>query len=332
MKMYAIFSWDSEHGPIKSWDRMRSVEIHNGRVKPIAHGNDGAPPPDFLVGSPNIAADVRKRLIGHQIDPDRIRNGGVIAHEAVITASREFFAMGSEEERRTRLVAWTEAQVDFVTQRYGSHRVASMVLHQDEHTPHIHAVVVPLKYATDGRHRGEPQPYWRLDGQVLTARGELRQLQTDYGRAMAPLGLSRGEPNSENKHQSYSVAVADLEAERAAIRMREAELLAQQRGVEQAMVHLRDGWIQIIEEKREIASARAAVVKLLEEVKRREIEYEGLLVRETRLRRHEELIRERERAVEAREKASQRVLDNAGSQARAAGRHMLPHQPGPAIW
>ena len=283
MKVYAIFSWDSENGPIKSWDRMRSVEIHNGRVKPIVHGNDGAPPPEFLVGSPTIAADVRKCLVGHQIDPDRIRNGGVIAHEAVITASREFFAMGSEEERRTRLVAWTEAQVDFVTRRYGPHRVASMVLHQDEHTPHIHAVVVPLKYAADGRQRGEPQPYWRLDGQVLTARGELRQLQTDYGRAMAPLGLSRGEPNSENKHQSYSVAVADLEAERTAIRMREAELLVQQQAVEQAMVHLRDGWARIVEEKREITAARAAVVSMMEELARQTDEEEARVQREREL-------------------------------------------------
>lgn len=305
MAMYAIFTWDSEHGPIKSWDRMCSVEMHNGRTKPIAHGIEGAPSPEFLVGSPAIVKEVRQRLVDHRIDPGGIRNGGVIAHEAVITASREFFVMGTPAEQRQRLDNWKREQVVFVTQRYGVHRVVSMVLHQDEHTPHIHAVVVPLKHGVDGRRRTQ-EPRWGLDNQVLTARNELRQLQTDYGKAMAHLGLSRGRENSERKHQPYSVALSDLTAEREALRLKDAEVTARERELDTCFIRLRDGWLAVQEKDREAAAARSLVAKMLEELRCREIDYEGLLVREGRLNQSLTALREREKAVAAREDALDR--------------------------
>ncbi|KTW13555.1 MobV family relaxase [Sphingomonas sanguinis] len=307
MKMYAIFTWDAEHGPIKTWDRMTSVEMHNGRTKPIAHGMDGAPPPEFLVGSPKIANEVRHRLADHGIDPSGIRENGVIAHEAIITASREFFHMGSPDEQKARLEKWKQAQVDFATQRYGVHRIASMVLHQDEHTPHIHLVAIPLKLATDGRRR-ERTPRWGLDNQVLTARDELRQLQTDYGKAMASFGLSRGREGSERKRVPFSVILSDIEAEREAIKLREAEVRAREEQLDACLITLRDGWHAVVEKDREAAAARAAVVSMMADLKRREIEYEGLLVREGRLKRSLDDLNAREAAVAKRERVLKEQL------------------------
>jgi hypothetical protein len=284
MKMYAVFSWDSEHGPIKSWDRLASVEIHNARKQPIAHGVHGAPPVEFLVGSPAIAADLRNRLKDHGIDPASIREGGVVAYEAIITASPEFFAVGSAADQQKRLADWTAAQVDFVTKRYGSHRVVSMVLHQDEQTPHIHAVVVPLKHGVDRRRR-DLAARWGLDGQILSARGEWRQLQTDYGKAMAPLGLSRGEESSTRKHLPFAVVLADIEAERAAIRIREADLADRERAINDHLIRLRDGWKLVEERHREAKAARDAAVAIMKEASDRESEYQAALKRERELER-----------------------------------------------
>ena len=284
MKMYAVFSWDSEHGPIKSWDRLASVEIHNARTRPIAHGVVGAPPVEFLVGSPAIVADLRNRLKDHGIDPASIREGGVIAYEAIITASPEFFEAGSKVEQQKRLAGWTAAQVDFVTKRYGGHRVVSMVLHQDEQTPHIHAVIVPLKHGVDRRRR-DLTARWGLDGQILSARGEWRQLQTDYGKAMAPLGLSRGEEGSTRKHQPYAMVLADIEAERAAIRIREADLADREQAINDHLIRLRDGWKLVEERHREAKAAREAAVAIMKEASDREGEYQERLKRERELER-----------------------------------------------
>jgi hypothetical protein len=300
MTMYAIFSWNSERGPIKSWDQMASVEMHNGRMKPIAHGIEGAPAPIFLVGSREITAEVRQRLVQHGIDPGAIRKGGVIAHEAIITASREFFYLGSKEDQQARLEGWTRAQVDFVMRRYGKHRVASLVLHQDEQTPHIHAVVIPFKHSVDRRRR-DLDPQWGLDGQILTAKPELSQLQTDYGMAMARFGLSRGRISSNDKHKPYAVVMAEVEAERAAIKLREADIQEREQELAACLIRLRDGWKGVDEKSREAAAAREIVTKLLEELKLRENDYQAVLTRERRLAHNERALREREKAVAARE-------------------------------
>lgn len=269
MKMYAIFSWDFKNGPIKSWSHMQRVQIHNGRLKPIAHGVDEAPGPTFLIGTPDISAEVRKRLIEHGLDPDRVRQGGVIAHEAYISASPDFFYSGTHLQQQERLAQWVKAQKEFVTGRYGLHRIASMVLHQDEQTPHIHVVVIPLKLAPDGR-RKDCSPRWGLDNQLLTARAELFKLQTDYGKAMAPFGLSRGEENSERKHQPYSVVMSDLQAQRAALELREHETHEREKEIEVSLIRLRDGWRDVEEKAREAAAARSAVIMLMKDVEERE--------------------------------------------------------------
>jgi hypothetical protein len=62
-------------------------------------------------------------------------------------------------------------------------------LHQDEVTPHVHAVVIPV--TADGR----------LSSRDVFSSKSLRQLQTDYAQAMAPYGMARGVHYSTAIHQ-----------------------------------------------------------------------------------------------------------------------------------
>ncbi len=79
----------------------RNRSIAQCQVCPIRH----------LVGGRNLVADVRHRLTSLGINPDCLSRNGVIAYEAILTASAECFDAGADEERRQRLEAWTEEQV-----------------------------------------------------------------------------------------------------------------------------------------------------------------------------------------------------------------------------
>jgi hypothetical protein len=81
------------------------------------------------------------------------------------------------------------ANRQFVHERFGLQNTVRFSLHMDEHTPHLHMVVVPM--TKDGRLSAK---------EVLGGPKEMKQLQSDYAEAMKPFGLSRGLENSPAKH------------------------------------------------------------------------------------------------------------------------------------
>jgi hypothetical protein len=120
----------------------------------------------------------------------RLRSDAVRAVELVLTGSPEAFprdADGRALDRRG--TPWVRDNLQFVRERFGQKNVVSFTLHQDEVTPHIHAVVVPI--TADGR----------LSSRDVFSPMSLRQLQTDYAKAMAPHGLERGIKYSTAIHE-----------------------------------------------------------------------------------------------------------------------------------
>lgn len=212
--MFAIVTFRNT-GPIKTWSDMRAANVHNARTKPLDHAVLGAPGPQFLVGTNDLVADVRRHLRASGISPDRLRKNGVIAYEAILSASPKFFEQGDAAARAERLQAWTHAQVAWAMKRYGPHRAASMVLHVDEKTPHVHLVVLPLEVKPDGR-RNDGAPRWSLVGRTISGPGRFNEVQDDYADAMAAFGLERGARGSRRKHEPVPVYLARMaEKERA---------------------------------------------------------------------------------------------------------------------
>jgi hypothetical protein len=120
----------------------------------------------------------------------RVRSDAVRAVELVLTGSPEAFER--DEAGRALDVRgnpWVQDNLDFVRKRFGPKNVVSFTLHQDEVTPHIHAVVIPV--TADGR----------LSSRDVFSPMSLRQLQTDYAKAMAPHGLERGIKYSTAIHE-----------------------------------------------------------------------------------------------------------------------------------
>jgi len=145
-----------------------------------------------LAGTGDWCADVERRLA----DAPIIRTNAVLAIEHVMTASPEFFAAGDER----RVEAWRDASMAWLRETYGERNVVAAVLHRDELTPHIQALVVPI------------DDHGRLNarGFIGGERGRLSALQDSYHAAVGGLGLERGVRGSDAEHQTVKEYYAKI--------------------------------------------------------------------------------------------------------------------------
>jgi hypothetical protein len=124
----------------------------------------------------------------------KVRDDQVRAMEVVLTASPEWFKRDQNGQvEDVRGGQWVESNLNFLKEKFGEKNVVSFTLHQDETTPHIHAVVIPITQNEKGR--------TCLSADRLFNPTTLSQLQTDYAAAMAEHGLERGIEGSRRQHQ-----------------------------------------------------------------------------------------------------------------------------------
>jgi hypothetical protein len=153
-----------------------------------------------LAGSKDLAADVQARLTQAGCT---VRSNAVLAVEHLITFSPEFLDIRKDVNEEGKAIlrvyppedlakyqAWRESTMEWLHERYGKENVVNVVLHLDEQTPHVHAVVVPI----DERGKLNCRAY-------LGGREKMKQMQTDFAIKMAPLGLQRGVEGSKAEHQ-----------------------------------------------------------------------------------------------------------------------------------
>jgi hypothetical protein len=148
-----------------------SLEKH-----PLNKGSDALP----------LSAAVARRIQeGHTIISaktgkiETIRKDAVLALGVILTGSHE--RMHAIAQDPVQFNAWKKANYAFMCQQFGAANIVRFVLHLDEKTPHIHAVVVPISAAG------------RLSGRSFTNGGsQLRHLQDLYAQTMEPFGLMRG--------------------------------------------------------------------------------------------------------------------------------------------
>jgi hypothetical protein len=119
----------------------------------------------------------------------RVRHDSVRGMEVILTGSPEGFVRGQDGRAADYSKSkWAQDNLNFLKEQFGAKNIVSFTLHQDEKTPHIHAVLAPI---TDKN---------TLSADQLFNPKSLRQLQTDYAQAMAPYGLERGVEHSQAKH------------------------------------------------------------------------------------------------------------------------------------
>ena len=176
---------------LKTQAHALAATAHNYRQRPVANAeHDAARPNREYVNHEQkdywSLAEARIREAGVK----RVRTDSVRAMEVILTGSPEAFVRDQEGRAADYSKSkWAQDNLHFLKERYGAKNVVSFTLHQDEKTPHIHAVVVPI---TEDN---------RLSADKLFNPQSLRQLQTDYAAVMEQHGMARGVEHSQAQHQ-----------------------------------------------------------------------------------------------------------------------------------
>jgi len=191
--MYAVL----RVAKLKTMGEIGALGKHNERTRETPNADDTRRQENVrLIGSGDWMADAQARLD----DAPKIRSNAVLAIEHVMTASRDFYQEGDDATRAGRLVEWTERSMAWLRERYGDENVVAAVLHKDEQTPHIQALVVPLHDEC-----GLNAKYW------IGGRAKLSAMQDSYADAMRDLGLERGVRGSVADHQTVKEFYAKIE-------------------------------------------------------------------------------------------------------------------------
>ncbi len=190
--MYAVL----RVAKLKTMGEIGALGKHNERTRDTPNADAARLRENVrLVGSGDWMADAQARLAAVPM----IRSDAVLGIEHVMTASREFYARGDDAARAARLDDWTERSMAWLRERYGDANIVAAVLHKDEQTPHIQALVVPISDA------GRLSAYTYTGG-----REKLGAMQDGYARAMEPLGLERGVKGSVADHQTVKEFYAKI--------------------------------------------------------------------------------------------------------------------------
>ncbi len=182
--MYAVMRFNK----LKTMGQVSSRGAHNERTRDTPNADSARRQEnERLAGTGDWHADVQGRLD----DAPKIRVNAVLALDYVFTASREFFEHGDEREHGARLDAWRDRTMDWLRDRFGADNVVAAILHRDELTPHIQAMVVPI----DDRGHLAAKTF-------IGTPSKVSEMQTSYARAVEDLGLVRGVQGSVADHQT----------------------------------------------------------------------------------------------------------------------------------
>ncbi len=191
--MYAVL----RVAKLKTMGEIGGLGKHNERTRETRNADEARVGENVrLVGTGDWCADAQARLD----DAPTIRKNAVLAMEHVLTASREFYHQGTQDEQSARLDEWTARSMAWLRETYGEKNIVAAVLHRDEQTPHLQVLVVPID------ERGRLNAHAYTDGRAMLAR-----MQDSYAAAVRDLGLERGVRGSVADHQTVKEFYAKIE-------------------------------------------------------------------------------------------------------------------------
>lgn len=208
-----------------------------------------------------ISHRIRTAGIKRKITPDQVR-----AIRIVLSGTHEDMARVQDEGR---LSEWCDDNLQWLHRTFGRENTVSAVLHMDEHTPHIHATVVPIvtgerrkarKKQTEGKrtYRKKADAV-RLCADDLLTRERLAAYHDSYAAAMSKYGLQRGIRGSEARHTTTAQYYRDLKRQTGELEANMRQLQDEQQQAERQLDEVRK---EIKSEKLEAAKteAKAALV------------------------------------------------------------------------
>ena len=205
---------------------------------------------------------IRTAGIKRKITPDQVR-----AIRIVLSGTHEDMMKVKDEGR---LNEWCVDNLQWLHRTFGRENTVSAVLHMDEHTPHIHATVVPIvtgerrkakkKQQAEGKrtYRKRTDAIRLCADDVLT-REKLSAYHDSYAEAMAKYGLQRGIRGSEARHTTTAQYYRDLKRQAGELEEDVRQLQAERQQEEQILDEVKK---EIKSERLEVAKteAKAALV------------------------------------------------------------------------
>ena len=203
-----------------------------------------------------ISHRIRTAGIKRKITPDQVR-----AIRIVLPGTHEDMIRVQDEGR---LNEWCDDNLQWLHRTFGKENTVSAVLHMDEHTPHIHATVVPIvtgerrkarkKQAEGKRIYRKKANAVRLCADDLLTRERLVAYHDSYAKAMAKYGLQRGVRGSEARHTTTAQYYRDLKRQTGELEANVQQLQTEQRQAERQLDEVRK---EIKSEKLETAKTEA---------------------------------------------------------------------------
>ena len=163
-----------------------------------------------------------------------------------------------------KLNKWCDDNLQWMHRTFGKENTVSAVLHMDEHTPHIHATVVPIvtgerrkakKKQTQGKrsYRKKANTIRLCADDVLT-REKLVAYYDSYARVMEKYGLQRGVRGSEARHTTTAQYYRDLIRHTGELEANVQQLQSEQQQAAQQLDEVRQ---EVKSEKLEAAKTEA---------------------------------------------------------------------------
>ena len=203
---YAVLRVDRRKAKAMAAIAASSTHTMRERATPNADPDGPAPIVMHLANGKTPYQAARHLLEG----AERRNRETVLCREIVLSASPSYFRPGRESMggvfEPDRVKAWATASLAWAKRQWPD-QLASFVIHADEQNIHAHLLVVPLVKSAAGA--------WKLNSKALFDRERLRELQTGYGEALAPVGIRRGEPGSQAVHSEVRQFYGAVQAAKA---------------------------------------------------------------------------------------------------------------------
>lgn len=224
---------------LRTMGKLAVASQHNTRTADSGLSHTTPPPdgPGIVLLDGQADADAAWHERAAAVGLGKPRRDAVLAVEMVMSASPSWFATATPDERAD----WTSRSMEYARATFGPANILQAVRHDDEETPHIHVLAIPLdqkERARAGRPRKgregakrAPVLSWGLNAdRILGGPEKLREHQSTYAVALADLGIRRGRPKHDTKAQHKPAAL--YRAEAAQDRADAAKVLAAARTIE----------------------------------------------------------------------------------------------------
>ena len=161
---------------------------HNERTNPPANADQARKVDVLISAGPDPAGTLSDKISGI-----KHRKDAVLAVEAILSASPEFFALDQNKIEYgkwdyAKVEAFKKAGTEFFKREFGENLV-SLSFHVDEATPHFQAIFIPILDKKLNANK------------ILGDRKKMSEWQDKAHGAVAHLGIERGLKGSKSRHE-----------------------------------------------------------------------------------------------------------------------------------